>query len=277
MLKEVCEILSSCNVVLDCTLGLGGHAEALLRANKNLRLIGIDRDERALEVAKKRLSAFGDRVSIYHASFDSLDEVLKLEKISSLEGVFFDLGVSMLQLKEGEGFSFQRDEFLDMRMDRRQSLNAWKVVNSYPERELERIFREYGEERLSRPLAKAIALARVKKPIDTTGELLEILMQVFKNKRGKIHPATRVFQALRIEVNDEINKLKRALLSANEHCPPGARILAISFHSLEDRIVKNFIKKHTKPLFKKPLTPSFEERAQNPSSRSAKLRAGVKI
>ncbi|MDW8237146.1 MAG: 16S rRNA (cytosine(1402)-N(4))-methyltransferase RsmH [Aquificaceae bacterium] len=277
MLKEVCDILGSCNIVLDCTLGLGGHASALLELNKNLRLIGIDRDERALEIAKSRLSKFKDRVSIYHASFDALDEVLRLEGLSSLDGALFDLGVSMLQLKHGEGFSFQRDEFLDMRMDLRQSLNAWKVINTYPERELERIFRDYAQERLYRQLARAITLARAKKPINTTGELLEIIMPILKRPRGKTHPATRVFQAIRIEVNDEIGQLKRALSRAYMHSSLGARMVIISFHSLEDQVVKNFLKENMKALFKKPLTPSAKEIEENPSSRSAKLRAGIKV
>ncbi len=263
-------------VYVDCTLGLGGHARRILEKNPKAYLVGIDRDPYALEKAEENLKDFEGRFSLYHANFSQLDQVLEQEGISKVDGFLFDLGVSMLQLKSERGFSFQRDAPLDMRMDPRESLTAYKVVNTYSEKELERIFREYGEEKRAKSLARAIVLARAKKPIKTTGELVDIILSVIPH-RGRIHPATKVFQAIRIEVNRELENLQTALEKTLYFLTKGGRLVVISFHSLEDRIVKNFFREHKdklKTLTKKPITPSMEEIRQNPASRSAKLRAG---
>ncbi len=269
-------------VYLDCTLGGGGHARRVLEKVPEAKLIGIDVDEEATEIAKENLKEFGERVSIYKANFKDLDLVLKEEGVEKVDGVLFDLGMSMYQIRSGRGFSFQGDEPLDMRMDKDQRLTAYEVVNKYPERELERIIREYGEERLSKKIARAIVRRREKKPIETTKELVEVILSVYpeKLKRSKIHPATRTFQAIRIEVNKELENLKIGLGKALEALNPKGRLVVISFHSLEDRIVKRFMKEKSdklKVLTKKPVTPSEEEVRMNPSSRSAKLRAGERV
>ena len=261
---------------VDCTVGLGGHAKRILEKNPRAFLIGIDRDPHALEMAEENLKDFEGRFSLYHANFSDLDEVLHMEGISQVDGFLFDLGVSMLQLRSPRGFSFQRDEPLDMRMNPEDRLTAYQVVNTYSERELERIFREYGEEPYAKRVAKAIVLARTKKPIETTGELVKIVTSVLPYRGGRIHPATRVFQAIRIEVNQELTALNTALHKTLDFLKSGGRLVVISFHSLEDRIVKNFIKNQLKVLTKKPITPNMEEVRENPASRSAKLRAGEK-
>lgn len=262
---------------VDCTIGLGGHAKRVLEKNPKAFLIGIDRDPYALQLAKERLKPFEGRFSLYHANYSELDEVLKMEGVKEVDGFLFDLGVSMLQLKSPRGFSFQRDEPLDMRMNPEDRITAYHVVNRYSEKELERIFREYGEEPYYKRVARAIVLARAKKPIETTGELVKIITSVLPYKGGRIHPATRIFQAIRIEVNQELKSLEIALHKTLDFLKPGGRLVVISFHSLEDRIVKNFIKNHLKPLTKKPITPNMDEIKKNPSSRSAKLRAGEKV
>jgi len=188
----------------------------------------------------------------------------------------------MLQIKGDRGFSFQVDAPLDMRMDREQDLTAYKVVNEYPERELARILWEYGEERFSRRIAKAIVERRRKKPIETTKELVDVILSVYPErfKHGRIHPATKTFQAIRIEVNSELTNLKTALEKTLQFLNPRGRLVVVSFHSLEDRIVKNFLREHSdllRILTKKPITPSEEEVRRNPASRSAKLRAGERI
>ncbi len=269
-------------VYLDCTLGGGGHARRVLEKVPEAKLIGIDVDEEATEIAKENLKEFGERVSIYKANFRDLDLVLKEEGVEKVDGILFDLGMSMYQIRSGRGFSFQGDEPLDMRMDKDQRLTAYEVVNRYPERDLERIIREYGEERLSKKIARAIVRRREKKPIETTKELVEVILSVYpeKLKRSKIHPATRTFQAIRIEVNRELENLKVGLSKALEALNPKGRLVVISFHSLEDRIVKKFMKENSdklKVLTKKPITPSEEEVRMNPSSRSAKLRAGERV
>ncbi len=269
-------------VYLDCTLGGGGHARRVLEKVPEAKLIGIDVDEEATEIAKENLKEFGERVSIYKANFRDLDLVLKEEGVEKVDGILFDLGMSMYQIRSGRGFSFQGDEPLDMRMDKDQRLTAYEVVNRYPERDLERIIREYGEERLSKKIARAIVRRREKKPIETTKELVEVILSVYpeKLKRSKIHPATRTFQAIRIEVNKELENLRIGLGKALEALNPKGRLVVISFHSLEDRIVKRFMKEKSdklRILTKKPITPSEEEVRMNPSSRSAKLRAGERV
>ncbi|MFN7065912.1 MAG: 16S rRNA (cytosine(1402)-N(4))-methyltransferase RsmH [Aquificaceae bacterium] len=262
-------------VYVDCTLGLGGHAKRILERNPKSFLVGIDRDPLALEKAKESLKPFEGRFSLYHANFAQLDEVLREESLREVDGFLFDLGLSMLQLKSPRGFSFQRDGPLDMRMNPEDQLTAYHVVNRYPQRELERIFKEYGEEPNYKKVAKAIVLARAKKPIETSGELVKIITSVIPY--GRIHPATRIFQAIRIEVNQELKALDTALHKSLSFLRSGGRLVVISFHSLEDRIVKRFIKEHLKVLTKKPITPNIEEVRKNPASRSAKLRAGEKL
>ncbi len=279
LLEESTDLLLSNGgkLYVDCTIGLGGHTRRILEKNPQAFVIGIDRDPYALEMAQENLKDFEGRYSLYHANFSDLDEVLRMEGLSQVDGFLFDLGVSMLQLKSPRGFSFQRDEPLDMRMNPEDRLTAYQVVNSYSERDLERIFKEYGEEPYAKRIARAIVLARAKKPIETTLELVEIITSVLPYKGGRIHPATRVFQAIRIEVNEELKSLEVALRKTLDFLKSGSRVVVISFHSLEDRIVKSFIKTHLKPLTKKPITPTMEEVKKNPASRSAKLRAGEKL
>jgi len=278
LLEESTDLLlgNGRKLYVDCTIGLGGHTRRILEKNSQAFVIGIDRDPYALEMAQENLKDFEGRYSLYHANFSDLDEVLKIEGLSQVDGFLFDLGISMLQLKSPRGFSIQRDEPLDMRMNPEDRLSAYQVVNNYSERDLERIFKEYGEEPYAKRIARAIVLARAKKPIETTLELVEIITSVLPYKGGRIHPATRVFQAIRIEVNEELKSLEIALRKTLDFLRSGGRVVVISFHSLEDRIVKNFIKTHLKPLTKKPITPTMEEVKKNPASRSAKLRAGEK-
>ncbi len=275
LLKEVTEFLSNpCpKIHIDATIGLGGHAKALLEVCKDTFLIGIDKDEKALEIAKENLKGFN--VALYQGSFKDFDEVLKEEGFTHFDSILFDFGVSSLQLDQEEGFSFQREDFLDMRMDKRTPKTAYTVVNTYNERELADIFYKYGEERLSRKIAKAIVEQRKKKPIETTKELADIVSSCYPHKHGRIHPATRVFQAIRIEVNDELEDIKIALSKLLDFAKEGSKLAFISFHSLEDRMIKDFIKAHIDKLklcSKKPIIPSDEELLYNPRARSAKLR-----
>jgi 16S rRNA (cytosine1402-N4)-methyltransferase len=267
-------------VYVDCTVGAGGHTRKILEKNPQSFVVGIDRDPYALEEARKNLKDFEHRYCLYHANYADLDQVLRQEGFSQVDGFLFDLGLSMLQIKGGRGFSFQGDEPLDMRMDPREKLTAYHVVNRYPEKELTRIFKEYGEEPYAIKIAKAIVAARARKPIESTKELVDVILSVVPHKGGRIHPATRVFQAIRIEVNAELQSLKVALDKTLNFLGKGGRLVVISFHSLEDRIVKNFFKEHhqlLKPLTKKPIRPSMEEVRANPASRSAKLRAGERL
>jgi 16S rRNA (cytosine1402-N4)-methyltransferase len=283
MMKEVIEVLKpkEHGIYVDATIGLGGHAENILKlSGSEGKLIGIDRDEDTLKIASRRLS--NKRVVLKRGNFSDMEVMLFTEGIHGVDGVLFDLGISMFQLKQpSRGFSFISDERLDMRMDKMQSLSAWDVVNKYPERKLERIIREFGEERLSRKIAISIVRQRGRKPIDTCYELAKLVEHVY-GKRGRIHPATKTFQALRIEVNKELDQLKAGLDASLRLLKKGGRLCVISYHSLEDRIVKNFILSNSKKgllkiITKKPVTPSSEEIKINPSSRSAKLRAAEKI
>lgn len=268
-------------VYVDATIGLGGHSENILRLiGSDGKLIGIDKDEGALKAAENKLSGRG--VILKRGNFSDMESLLYPDGISHVDGILFDLGVSMLQLKNLErGFSFISDKRLDMRMDRRQKMSAWDVVNRYPEKELERILREFGEERLSRKIAKSIVRLRSKKPIDTCSDLSKIVQSVYGG-RGRSHPATKTFQALRIEVNKELEQLKAGLDASLRLLKKGGRLCVISYHSLEDRVVKNFIANNSKKallktITKKPVTPNPEEIRLNPSSRSAKLRAAERL
>lgn len=282
---------------VDATLGLGGHAEALLRRAPQARLLGLDRDPQALELAARRLDVFGDRVRLAHAVFDQLAPVLAGLGIDRVAGVLADLGVSSMQLDVPErGFSFRHDGPLDMRMGI-ADLTAADLVNRSSEEELEKIFREYGEERHARRIARAIARARAEAPITTTGQLKSLIDRIkgWSSHHEKIDPATRVFQALRIEVNQELARLEALIDQTVELLEPDGRLVIISYHSLEDRIVKNRLREMAQGevdpvtgrtrsetqlievLTKKPVRPSDEEIAFNPRSRSAKLRAAKRV
>jgi len=271
-------------IYVDATVGLGGHSYELLRRNPNIYLIGIDKDPYALEKAKERLKPFEGRYALYQADYKYIDEVLKQEGIEKVDGILMDLGVSMLQLKTPErGFSFREEAPLDMRMDPEQKLTAYDVVNRYSERELIRIIKEYGEERFAPRIARAIVNYRKKKPIETTLELATIVEGAIpKGFYRKIHPATKTFQAIRIEVNKELDHLKEALLKVPHLLNTEGRVAVITFHSLEDRIVKHTFKHFEregllKVITKKPIVPSEEEIKKNPPSRSAKLRVAERV
>jgi len=266
---------------VDATVGGGGHAEAILRASApEGRLIGLDCDEEAIAQCRVRLSEFGARAQLVRANFRELREVLATLGVTAVDGVLFDLGVSSRQLDEpSRGFSFLRDGPLDMRMDRRASLTAREVLATASQEELARIFFEYGEERRSRAIARRIVQQREREALETTGQLVRLIEEVLGSKRGRRHPATRVFQALRIHVNGELESLREGLAAATDVLKPGGRLVVISFHSLEDRMVKWFFRdsRVLRVLTKKPVGAGREERAANPRSRSSKLRAAEKV
>lgn len=280
---EVLEALNlkDAGTYVDATVGLGGHAELILQKAKVGALIGIDRDEAAIESARERLKDFSN---IYFAkeSFSNIEAAVKSLGYEAVDGILLDIGVSTMQLKsEGRGFSFMKDEPLDMRMDKNQELSAKEVVNSYREKDLANLIFEFGEERFSRRIAKAIVNERRKKRIETCTELASIIENSLKG-RGRIHPATKTFQALRIEVNKELDELSAGISSGADMLNTGGRICVLSYHSLEDRIVKNAFKKLASEgifhiITKKPLVPSRQEIRSNPPSRSAKLRVAERI
>jgi 16S rRNA (cytosine1402-N4)-methyltransferase len=265
---------------VDGTVGLGGHAEAVLRATAPAgRLRGFDRDSEALERARVRLLPFGDRVRLEHADYREIKERLAGE---AADGILLDLGVSSLQLDDAErGFSFQREGPLDMRMDRSERGGASELVNRMRESDLADLIHEFGEEPYSRRIARAIARARKKAPIATTTELAEIVRRAApKSRRPGFHPATRTFQALRIRTNRELDGLEPALEHAAECLRPAGRMAVIAFHSLEDRAAKQAFRsletRGFRVLTKKPLRPGEQETRDNPRSRSARLRAVVR-
>jgi 16S rRNA (cytosine1402-N4)-methyltransferase len=264
---------------VDCTLGLGGHTRALLETGAT-RVIGLDRDRTALAVAATRLAAFGERVECVHADYRQLPAVLDARGVERVQGVLADLGVSSMQFDaEGRGFSFRRDEPLDMRMDQSTGPTAADLVNQTGEEELANAIYEFGEERYSRRISRALVAAR---PITTTGELAAVVRRAVPTKGWqRIDPATRTFQALRIWVNGELEGLDRFVTDAADRLEPGARLAVITFHSLEDRIVKHTMRGLAadvpgafRVLTKKPIVPSEEEIAGNHRARSAKLRVG---
>ena len=283
MIREVIEVLDPVEggTYIDATVGLGGHAAMILeKIGQGGRVVGIDRDDEALARTKERVR--DSRLVLKKGSFSDLESVLHSEGINNADGVLMDLGVSMMQLKDTvRGFSFLSKERLDMRMDSSQELSAWDVVNGYPERELLRILREYGEEYRAARIVRSIMHARNIKSIDTCAELAE-LISLSVGRHGKINPATKTFQALRIEVNRELDELNKGLDASLRILRKGGRLCVISYHSLEDRVVKHFIKENAKAdrlkqLMKKPLVPGIEEIRGNPSSRSAKLRGAEKL
>lgn len=266
---------------VDCTIGPGGHARALLEAGAG-RVIGIDRDADALAAARQALAPWADRVELVHADFREIATVLDQRGVRVVDGALADLGVSTLQLEaEGRGFSFQRDEPLDMRMDRRAPETASHLVNTLSERELADLIFTYGEERHARRIARRIVEARRRGPIRTTLELARLVRRAIPGRRGRIDPATRTFQALRIRVNHELERLDAFLRDVVDRLRAGGRFVVIAFHSLEDRIVKrtfHALDGHlVRVLTKKPLRPAPIEVASNPRARSARLRAAERI
>ena len=264
---------------VDCTLGLGGHTGALLEAGAT-RVIGLDRDRSALAVAATRLAAFGERVEFVHADYRQLPAVLDARGVERVQGVLADLGVSSMQFDtKGRGFSFRRDEPLDMRMDQRTGPTAADLVNHAGEEELANAIYQFGEERFSRRISRALVAAR---PITTTGELAAVVRRAVPTKGWqRIDPATRTFQALRIWVNGELDGLDRFVSDAADRLEPGGRLAVITFHSLEDRVVKHTMRGLAadapgafRVLTKKPIVPREEEIAANHRARSAKLRVG---
>ncbi len=285
---------------VDGTLGRGGHSEKIAERLTTGTLLAIDRDETALREAEERLKRFGTRVRLRKADFRDLGRVLDSEGVEAADGMLFDLGVSSPQLDEGErGFSYKTDAPLDMRMDRDAPLTAYEVVNGWSYEELKRILYEYGEERNAPKIAAAIVRRREKEPIRTTLELAELIRsaQPAASLREKQHPAKRSFQAIRIAVNDELGALREMLPVAMERLRPGGRLCVISFHSLEDRIVKNAIRarengctcppefpvcvcgfqRTMRTVTKKPIVPQETEMEQNPRARSAKLRIAERV
>jgi 16S rRNA (cytosine1402-N4)-methyltransferase len=272
-------------VFVDCTVGLGGHARALLAAGAS-RLIGLDRDRDALALAREALAPWADRVELVHADYRSLDEILDARRVSLVDGALADLGVSSMQFDApGRGFSFQRDEPLDMRMDRAQPETAADLVAHAAEEDLADVIYRFGEERFSRRIARAIVEARREAPIETTGRLASIVRRAIP-RRGyvRIDPATRTFQALRIWVNRELDGLDRFVERAARRLRAGGRLAVITFHSLEDRVVKHTLRALAQAgepvvrvLTKKPIVPGEDEVRRNPRARSAKLRAAEKV
>ncbi len=230
--------------VLDCTLGMGGHSEALLRTFPAVRLIGLDRDTEALRLAGERLVSYGDRVSLEHAVYDEIPDVLRRLGVPRVQGVLFDLGVSSLQLDEvARGFAYAQDAPLDMRMDQTRGIGAAEVLNTYPPGDLVRILRAYGEEKQARRIVEAVVREREKEPFTSSARLVDVIREALPQaaKRTGGNPAKRTFQALRIEVNAELSVLERAVPAAVDALAVGGRIAVLSYHSLEDRLVKQVL------------------------------------
>ncbi len=287
-------------IYIDGTLGGAGHSSQIVKQLTTGRLIGIDRDPVALQAAGQRLEPYRDRVTLVHSNFCEMAQVAKDLEISGVDGILLDLGVSSPQLDDGErGFSYMADAPLDMRMNNQDALNAYTVVNTWSQEELKRILFDYGEERYAPWIAAAICRRREDAPIQTTLELVDIIRSAMPAQalRQKQHPAKRSFQAIRIAVNDELNSVEKAMEKAIPLLNPGGRLVVITFHSLEDRIVKNAMAEAAKgctcppsfpvcvcgkkPLVKlinrKPITATDEELETNPRSRSAKLRICEKL
>ena len=288
-------------IYVDGTMGGAGHGyEVCKRLGPGGRYIGIDRDEAAIAAGRQRLSEFGDKVSIVRGNYSSASEILKELNIEKVDGIMLDLGVSSHQLDVAErGFSYMADAPLDMRMDKRQDRTAYDIVNDYSEHALAHIIREYGEDKFAQNIAKHIVAMRQKKPIETTGELNEAIRAAIPMKIQKTlgHPSKRTFQAIRIELNAELEELRTALESMTDLLKPGGRLCIITFHSLEDRMVKTMFKKEESPctcppefpvcvcgkkprvkiITKKPILPSDTEQEENSRARSAKLRVLERI
>lgn len=288
-------------IYVDCTLGGGGHTETILKTCPEARVIGIDQDMEAIRASAERLAPYGDRAIFVWNNFRNLSQVLAELGIEKVDGFLFDLGISSPQLDHGErGFSYQHDAPLDMRMNRDKATTTAKdIVNTYSEEELTDIIYRYGEERWAKRIAQFICERRVEAPIETTGELVSIIKAAIPKKVREEghHPAKKTFQALRIAVNDELNIIAPAMEDAAKHLNKGGRLVVISFHSLEDRIVKETMKylsldcvcppesiictcdkeRLIKVVVRKPIVAGAEELAENPRARSAKLRVGQRV
>ena len=287
-------------IYVDGTLGMGGHSEQIAKRLTTGRLIAIDRDEMALSRAQERLAPYADRITFVHGNFRDLPQLLADAGVTGADGMLFDLGVSSPQLDNPErGFSYMADAPLDMRMDRSEGITAWFIVNKWPEEKLKRILYDFGEERYAPRIAQAIVRRRETAPIDTTIELVDVIRSAMPAAalREKQHPAKRSFQAIRIAVNDELGSISELLDHAVDLLNPGGRLAVISFHSLEDRIVKNAIasREHgctcprefpvctcgfvqtLRSVTRKPILPSPQELEENPRSRSAKLRVAERV
>lgn len=288
-------------IYVDCTLGGAGHSSLIAsQLTEGGRLIAIDQDDWALENARERLAPWLDHVTLVKSNFRHLKEIVADMGLGGVDGVLFDLGVSSPQLDEGErGFSYNADAPLDMRMDQQASLSAYDIVNEWEEEEIAQVIWEYGEEKFSRRIARQIVAYRQKKPVQTTGELVEIIKEAIPAaaRRSGPHPAKRTFQAIRIAVNDELDAFREAVVDAIDVLNPAGRVSVITFHSLEDRICKQVFQEYSKgctcpPAFpvctcghvatvkvitRKPVLPSEEELEANPRARSAKLRVAEKI
>ena len=307
--KHVSVLLNECienlnikpdGIYLDGTLGLGGHSLEILKRLSCGRLIGIDRDESAIRRTGERLSAYSDKVTLVHGNFSDAADILSDLGIDAVDGMLFDLGVSSPQLDESErGFSYMADAPLDMRMDSGSPLTAELVVNEWPEDELYRILRDYGEERYARRIASKIVQTRAKSPILSTLALVDVIKSAMPAAalREKQHPAKRSFQAIRIAVNDELGEVEKMIRTVPDRLLPGGRLCVISFHSLEDRIVKQGIaarengctcpreapicicgfKQTLRSVSRKPIVPGEDELKSNPRSRSAKLRVAERV
>lgn len=300
------EVIAGLNIkpdgtYVDCTLGGAGHASRIAeKLNENGHLIGIDQDDDAIEAASSRLKPYKCKIDIVHSNFKNLEQVLKDLQIEFVDGFLFDLGVSSYQLDEADrGFSYMHDAPLDMRMDKTGKFSAYDVVNGYDEEKLNYIFKTYGEERWSKRIAQFIVEYRRENPIETTGQLVDIIRRAIPaavRKKATGHPAKRIFQAIRIEVNNELGILEDTFRTAVSHLNSGGRIAVITFHSLEDRITKNVFKEmargcicppqlpvcvcHHKAQIKlcgKAIKPSNEEMEKNSRSKSAKLRIAEKL
>ncbi|MCA9499591.1 MAG: 16S rRNA (cytosine(1402)-N(4))-methyltransferase RsmH [Nitrospira sp.] len=290
LVEEICFWLNPLpgGIYVDCTVGIGGTSLKILeKSGKNARIIGLDRDYQAVALAKKALSEYETSVNIIHGNFTHIKDFVQKSGYEKVDGIVFDLGVSSLQLDQSErGFSFSLSGPLDMRMDQTQEVTAADLVNHLPEKELADVIFEYGEERYSRRIARAIVQARSAGPIQTTQALVSVLEDAlpYAYKKGRLHFATRTFQALRIWVNRELDLLEPALRDAIDLLKDGGRVCVVAFHSLEDRIVKHTFRsmaqrEHQKVslLVKKPVIPNMLEIQQNPRARSAKLRVAERL
>ncbi|HOX21453.1 MAG TPA: 16S rRNA (cytosine(1402)-N(4))-methyltransferase RsmH [Candidatus Paceibacterota bacterium] len=269
---------------IDATLGEAGHTLCLLqKTDPSGRVLGIDLDAETLRIAEEKLRAYHNRVILVKNNFKNLESIVDEYKFKKVSGILFDLGMSSRELEEsGRGFSFRKNEPLLMNFGEDALVTAEQIVNNWPADDLKGIFEEYGEERFSRQIAEKIVVSRQTKPIKTTFDLVEVIQSAVPQKyqSGRLHPATRVFQALRITVNDELNNLRSGLEAGLKILESGGKIIVISFHSLEDRIVKNFFRDHKaslKIITKKPVIPARVEILNNPRARSAKLRAAQKL
>ena len=309
MAKHIPVLLNECieglniredGIYVDGTVGLGGHSSEIARRLTTGRLICVDRDETAIARSRERLSDYSEKITFVHGNFCEIAAILKDLELEAVDGMLFDLGVSSPQLDEGDrGFSYMLDAPLDMRMDQNDTLSAWLVVNKWPQEKLEHILKDYGEERYYRLIANAILKAREQETINTTSQLVEIIKKAVPSAalREKQHPAKRTFQAIRIAVNDELGSVQQMMDTAPDCLKKGGRLAVISFHSLEDRIVKKGIQNREngctcpreapictcgfvqtlKSVTRKPITADEKELEENPRARSAKLRIAERV